>query len=56
MVVWRSPDDIEVEVIVLDQRACYRITQRVRGRLAAWPTPVASRRSPPTSTWPIWSK
>lgn len=32
MVVWHGPDGIQVEVIVLDQRPCYRITQTAGGR------------------------
>ncbi|MER6007405.1 MULTISPECIES: hypothetical protein [Nonomuraea] len=31
MRVWRGPDGIEIEIITLDQRTCYRISQRVNG-------------------------
>ena len=32
MAVWRGPDGLLVEVIVLDRRACLRVSQVVNGR------------------------
>ncbi|HEY9368936.1 hypothetical protein [Streptomyces sp.] len=32
MAVWRGPDGLLVEVIVLDKRACLRVSQVVNGR------------------------
>ncbi|MEV1002628.1 hypothetical protein [Nonomuraea sp. NPDC050202] len=32
MRVWRGPNGFQIEVITLDRRACYRITQRVNDR------------------------
>ncbi|MFF5206138.1 hypothetical protein [Streptosporangium sp. NPDC000396] len=32
MGIWRGPDGIEVEAIVLDDRPCLRVTRRIGGR------------------------
>ncbi|MEU1394133.1 MULTISPECIES: hypothetical protein [unclassified Nonomuraea] len=32
MSVWRGPDGIQIEIITLGRRTCYRVTQLVNGR------------------------